>query len=149
MSRNVIRFGVALLTFMIGASLVSLWLYKSRSSVPTSSVSSKYAKLIVGTWEGRESTVTRVEGREYVSTSVMYLTFNNDGTAIIDYSPSGGKKFVVPYKFKDEKTIIDNLHPENLIINEGSDGTISFSPEGNRMRVEIDMIYEYKFRKIK
>jgi hypothetical protein len=121
-------------------------------SVPGCSVTnadSKYARLIIGTWEGRETTVSRVYGREYTVTHRMYLTFNADGTAIIDYSPGGGKKFEATYRFKDERTIIDNLHPENLIINEGKDGTISFSPEGNRTRKWIEMIYQYDFRKIK
>jgi hypothetical protein len=159
MQRNAIGFGVALFTFIIGAGLANLWLYKSRSpelapeantpASPVSSVGSKNAKLIVGTWEGREPIVTRVKGQKYIDASVMYLTFGRDGTAVIDYSPGGGKKFVVPYKFKDERTIMDSHHPENLIIREEGDGAISFYPEGNRMRESIDMIYVYKFRKIR
>lgn len=161
MHHNINRFGVALLTFIIGASLANLWpdkppVHKLKQgkniSVPACSVASadsKYARLIIGTWEGRETAVSRLYGREYTVTYRMYLTFKADGTAIIDYSPGGGEKFEVAYRFKDERTIIDNVHPENLIINEGKDGAISFSPEGNRTRKWIEMIYQYKFRKIK
>lgn len=44
----------------------------------------------------------------------MYITFKADGTAVVNYTPNGGAKFELSYKFKDDKTIEISLYLENL-----------------------------------
>ena len=68
--------------------------------------------------------------------------------AVIDYSPIGGEIFRVPYSFKDQQTIKISLYPEDLTIHKVNNRAISFSPVGNRFRIEIDVVYEYVFHKI-
>ena len=89
-----------------------------------------YKKLIAGTW--------KCVGHE------MYLTFN-DGTITVDYSLEGGRKFTDPYKFKSESTLEVSRYPENLIIVRYTDDEISFRPEGDDLRADIDMIYFCRF----
>jgi hypothetical protein len=99
-----------------------------------------YKSLILGKWEGRASYVS---GDGHL---VMFVTFN-EGNLTVDYSPSGGGKFIAPYKFKDERTIESSRYPENLVIVRYGDKVIGFRPEGDKLREDIEMIYECRFEK--
>lgn len=89
-----------------------------------------YEKLIAGTW--------KCVGHE------IYVTFK-DETITVDYSSDGGRKFIEPYKFKDERTLEVGRYPEHLIIVRYTDDEIGFRPEGNKLRVDIEMIYACRF----
>lgn len=126
-------------TFLIsvGCALAAFTFCTNRNSVaPNSNQSSNYRDLIIGSWEGRD----RASG--------MFLTFKTDGTAVIDYTPNGGEKFELSYKFKDDRTIEISLYPENLIVKKWSDNEISFRPEGDKLRKDISMVYIYRFKRI-
>jgi|GEM_PF-2934917 len=105
--------------------------------------STDYKKLIIGKWKGVHSVDDEL---------VMYITFNQDGAVIEDYSPvkdyTGKKKVVTTYKFKNEKTIILEGLPNNLVIYKKSDDEIWFYPE---TKVEGDMfeIFTLSFKRIK
>jgi hypothetical protein len=102
-----------------------------------------YKKLVIGKWKGVHSVDDEL---------VMYITFNQDGTVIEDYSPvkdyTGKKKVVKTYKFKNEKTIILEGLPNNMVIYKKSDDEIWFYPE---TKVEGDMfeIFTLSFKRIK
>ena len=95
-----------------------------------------YQELLVGSWVGHDDF------------GQMNVLFGTDGWAEIDYSPAGGKRFRLPYSFKDERTIEISLYPENLIIERVNNNEILFRPEGNRVRVDIDRIYTCRFTRL-
>jgi hypothetical protein len=76
----------------------------------------------------------------------MYLTFS-ERTLTVDNSPAGGGTFNAPYKFKDERTIVTSLFPDNLIIERLSGNTMKIRPEMGGSRKTILMIYVCKFVK--
>jgi hypothetical protein len=99
-----------------------------------------YKSLILGKWEGRAS---YVGGDGHL---VMFVTFDENNLTV-DYSPSGGGKFTALYKFRDESTIESSHYPENLVIVRYSNNVIGFRPEGDKLREDIEMIYECRFKK--
>jgi hypothetical protein len=62
-------------------------------------------KFILGSWEGN-----------FQRKREMYVTFHDDGTAVVDYTPDGGGKAKVHYKFKDDKTFAMDNYPEGAIV---------------------------------
>lgn len=100
--------------------------------------SEDYKSFVIGTWEGRVSS----NGQD--DRLIMYLTFS-DGTLTADYSPAGGGKFIAPYTFIDERTIMTSRYPENLVIEILSGNTMKFRSEVGEPRKIILMIYLCKF----
>jgi len=102
-----------------------------------------YKKLIIGKWKG----VYEVNDE-----LAMYITFNEDGTLAEDYSPIkdyiGEKKVIRPYKFKNEKTLIVEGLPNNIVIYKKSDDEISFYPE-TKVEGDIFTIFTLSFKRIK
>jgi hypothetical protein len=62
----------------------------------TSTTPINYKSFILGTWEGRAWD----NGQE--NHLVMYVTFTGNNLTV-DYSPSGGAKFTVPYRSRMRK----------------------------------------------
>lgn len=102
--------------------------------------SDDFEGFVIGTWEGRVSS----NGQD--DRLVMYLTFS-EGTLTVDNSPAGGGTFNTPYKFKDERTIMTSLFPDNLIIERLSGNAMKVRPEMGEPRKIILMIYVCKFVK--
>jgi hypothetical protein len=103
--------------------------------------SADYRNWLVGTWEGR----TYDNGRD--DQLVMYVIFK-DNNLTVDYSPRGGATFTEPYRFIDGRTIEAGRYPEKLIVERRSDDEIRFRPEGERLRVDIEMIYACRFIRV-
>ena len=105
-----------------------------------SDVSVDYRDLMPGTWAGRDCSGdgNRLE---------MYVTFK-DNDLTVDYSPSGGAKISIPYRFRDGRTIETSRYPENLVIVSHGDKVIGFRPQGKDLREDIDIIYVCQFEKI-
>jgi hypothetical protein len=95
-----------------------------------------YKTFILGKWEGA-----------WEDRVVMYFTFNKDGTAIVDYTPRGDKKTVRKYKFKNEKTLIMDGYPENIIIDSRGENEMRLRPEVDN-EIDVNMIFVYSFKRI-
>jgi hypothetical protein len=98
--------------------------------------STDYKELIIGRWEGQ-----CVE-------NVMNLTFNKNGTVIIDYSSLGGHKFNLPYTFKDNRTLKIRIFPDDLVIDMESNDAMSFRTKRQKLRKHIALIYVCRFKRI-
>ncbi|MDT4969286.1 MAG: hypothetical protein QOJ64_4023 [Acidobacteriota bacterium] len=136
-----LKFVVVVLALLVFAQCSSS---NSSNFVPNgnrySEVSVDYRDLMPGTWEGRDYSGdgNRLE---------MYVRFK-DNDLTVDYSPSGGANFTIPYRFHDGRTIETSRYPENLIIVSHGDKVIGFRPQGNDLREDMDIIYVYQFEKL-
>jgi hypothetical protein len=102
-------------------------------------------KFLVGKWEGRILPEQKIE---------MYLTFQEDGTAIIDYSvehpnnPKGGV-FYRPYRINDEKTLNICGYPDNFSVDKYGADEFDLRSDIKEMRADIEVIYMCRFKRIK
>lgn len=109
-----------------------------------------YKKYIVGNWESFED----VDGYRD-NPSACFITFSDDGTILVDYFPlekSMGKKIIKSkYEFINEKIIKTSEFPKNLLIIPYSENVVGFSPEvgSDELKVEVELIYGTKFRRVK
>ncbi len=101
-----------------------------------------YSSFVPGTWAGYAQT-SAGQGKDLV----MYVSFR-DGILTVDYSPRGGVKRTAPYSFRNGRTIETSLYPENLIIDALPGGRLRFRPEGEKVRVFIEMIYQCDFARV-
>src|SRR5262245_62111302 len=72
-------------------------------------------KYILGSWEG-----------SYQGNVTMYVTFRDDGTAAVDYTPAGGGKVKVHYEFKDDNKFVMDNYRDGLIIHRANDSEVTF-----------------------
>ena len=120
------------LTLKISAIAIAGLLFAACSSAPADN-----RKFILGSWEG-----------SYQGKVTMYVTFRDDGTAAVDYTPAGGGKVKVHYEFKDDKKFVMDNYPDGLIIQRINDNEVSFGIGNKDSGTAIAAIYECKFRRV-
>ena len=79
----------------------------------------------------------------------MFITFEPNGNAIVDYTPTGGRKQIVPYHFKDDRTVVISVYPDDLIIHRWNDDEVSFQPQTGELREDVSMVYVFRFKRVK
>lgn len=103
----------------------------------SSSAPADNKKYILGSWEGN-----------YQGKVTMYVTFRDDGTAAVDYTPAGGGKVKVHYEFKDDNKFVMDNYQDGLIIQRINDNEMSLATGNKEPAIALAAIYECKFKRV-
>jgi len=102
-----------------------------------SSTSVDNRKYILGSWEG-----------SYQGNVTMYVTFRDDGTAAVDYTPAGGGKVKVHYEFKDDNKFVMDNYQAGLIIHRANDNEVTFEVGNKESGTAVAAIYQCRFKRV-
>lgn len=94
-------------------------------------------KYILGSWEG-----------SYQGKVTMYVTFRDDGTSAVDYTPAGGGKVTVHYEFKDDNKFVMDNYRDGLIIHRANDNVVTFEVGNKESGTAVAAIYQCKFKRV-
>lgn len=105
-------------------------------------------KFLVGKWEGYETPDQGIE---------MYLTFQEDGTAVVDYSQAErrnvpkGRLSYRPYRINADNTLNICGYPDNFTMRRHGEDEFSLASDNKEIygRGAIELIYICSFKRVK
>jgi len=105
-----------------------------------------YKKYIIGKWASFHD----VDGYREKPSS-YFITFNEDGSLVVESFAEGKHVKKSKYEFKDEKTISTPEFPRHLVIIPLNENKATFAPEvsSGKAEVAVDLIYGSIFRRVK